>query len=95
MALIRAVLLTAAEQHELLLLNAEFQDVQTAAHDSPQERDAFDRILLAQTKIAKAHGLGPLYGGMGFSRLRDGSWAVNPLTYPLTRDEERKVRGLG
>jgi hypothetical protein len=95
MTLLRAVLPTAEEQHELLRLNAEFQSVQTAAHDSSQERDVCKRILLAQGKIAKAHGLGSLYGGMGFSRLKDGSWAVGPLTYPLTPGEEHQVRGLG
>lgn len=95
MTLIRAVLLTADEQRELLSLNAEFQSVQTPAHDSSQERDACDRIIRAQRNVAKAHGLGPLYGGMGFSRLKDGSWAVGPLTYPLTPAEEHQVRGLG
>lgn len=95
MALFRAVLLTTDEEHELLRLNAEFQGAQTATHDSAPERDACDRIIVAQRRIAEAHGLGPLYGGMGYSRLKDGSWTVGPLIYPLTPHEEHQVRGLG
>lgn len=95
MALLRAVLLTEDEQDHLLRLHAEFQAVQTSAHDGLQEREAVHRLLLAEGQIAKSHGLGPLFGGMGFWRLKDGSWAVGHLTYPLTPDEEREVRGLG
>jgi hypothetical protein len=94
MALFRAVMLTADEQNELLRLNAEFHASQTPSHEGTEEREAVGRLVNAQRKVAEAHGLDPLQSGFGFSRRKDRSWAVG-LTYPLTIDEEQRVRGLG
>jgi hypothetical protein len=94
MALYRAVVLIADEQIELLRLSAEFHASQTPSHEGVEEREAVERLVIAQRKVAEAHGLDPLQSGFGFSRAKDGSWAVG-LTYPLTPNEEQRVRGLG
>jgi hypothetical protein len=94
MALYRAVVLTADEQIELLRLSAEFHASQTPSHEGVEEREAVERLVIAQRKVAEAHRLDPLQSGFGFSRAKDGSWAVR-LTYPLTPNEEQRVRGLG
>ena len=94
MALFRAVLLTAHEENELMRLNAEFHASQTPSHEGAEERESVGRLVIAQREIAEAHGLDPLKSGFGFSGRKDRSWAV-VLTYPLTKDEERRVRGLG
>jgi len=94
MALFRDVLLTAHEESELIRLNAEFHASQTPSHEGAQEREAVGRLVTAQRKIAEARGLDPLQSGFGFSRRKDRSWAV-VLTYPLTKEEEQRVRGLG
>jgi hypothetical protein len=94
MALLRAVLLTAHQENALLRLNAEFHASQTPSHKGAEEREAVVRLVNAQREVTEGHGLDPLQSGFGFSRGKDGSWAV-VLTYPLTPDEEHRVRGLG
>jgi hypothetical protein len=94
MELARAVPLSEDEINELLGLNAEFHASQTPSHDGAEEREAIRRVVLAQRKIAEAHGLDPRRSSFGGSRGKGGSWAVL-LTYPLTLEEEQRVRGLG
>lgn len=94
MELARAVPLRAAEINELLGLDSEFRASQTPSHDGAEEREAIGRVVIAQRKIAEAHGLDPHRSSFGVSRGMDGSWAVL-LTYPLTPEEEQRVRGLG
>lgn len=94
MTLHRAVLLTADENTQLVQLLDAFHTAQTPSHDTRSERDAAHELGDAQIRIAVAHGLDPNKCGFGFSRQKDATWRV-VVSYPLTQEEEKGVRGLG
>jgi len=92
--LFRAIILTDDEKHELLGLLHFFHASTTDAHNTQQELDSHSRLVECERRIAGAHRLDPDKLSISFGSDRAGNWHVN-ATYPLTRDEEERVRGLG
>jgi flagellar biosynthesis/type III secretory pathway ATPase len=94
MTLHRAIIITSDENSALLRLLDAFHASQTASHNRREELDALLLLHDAQTRIAEAHGLDPIKCSFGFSRRKDATWSVQ-TSYPLTPEEEERVRGLG
>ncbi len=94
MTLSRAVIFSDDEKHELLGLLHFLHESTTDAHNTQQELDSHSRLVECERRIAGAYGLDPDKLSISFGRDRAGNWHVN-ATYPLTRDEEQRVRGLG
>jgi hypothetical protein len=93
-ALMRAVILTHDEEDDLLGLLHSFHAVRTEAHDRPAELGAFHRLRSGEKKIAEAHRLVPSKLSIGYTRDKAGDWRVS-ASYPLTSEEEGRVRGIG
>ena len=94
MALVRAVIVTEGEEEHLLGLLHSFHAVWTEAHNMPEELEALRRLSSGEKKVAEAHGLDPINLSIGYTRDKAGNWRVN-ASYPLTPEEEERVRGLG
>ena len=94
MTLCRAIILNSDESSELLHLRDAFHAAQTPSHDGYEELDALRQMLKAQRMIAEGHDLDPVKCSFGFLSDNDATWSVQ-VTYPLTTDEEERVRGLG
>jgi hypothetical protein len=94
MTLHRAIILTSDENGALLRLLDAFHASQTASHNGREELDALLLLQDAQIRIAEAHGLDPNQCSIGFSRPKDATWSVQ-TSYPLTPEDEERVRGLG
>jgi hypothetical protein len=92
--LFRAIILTDDEESELLALHRSFHASMTDAHNTKEELEGFHRLKAGENRIAAAHGLDPDKLSISFGRDKAGNWHPN-ATYPLTRDEEERVRGLG
>ena len=93
MALVRAVILTQDEEGHLLGLLQSFHSLWTEAHNMPEELEALHRLSSGEKKIAEVR-LDPIKLSISYTRDTAGKWRVN-ATYPLTPEEEGRVRGFG
>jgi hypothetical protein len=93
-ALVRAVILTQGEENYLLGLLHSLHAEWTEGHNTPKELEALRRRGAGEKKIGEAHGLDPSNLSIGYTRDKAANWLVN-ASYPLTPEEEGRVRGLG